>query len=201
MITRQDFIGPLRPVTIGDKIIKYKNSVTSLGVTIDNHLKWDQQIKKVAKSYRAKMSQFRRMTYLPISIQEEIYFKTVIAAVTYGIAVWGTCSQTLISQLEKIHARAAKLIHKLPRNISDDEALLRANWDRLDYLYKRRILAIINKAVMRYVPKISDNFLTKTVVAMRGKTHSLSLELQRKNREDYQQYIVERIFGIGYQKI
>ena len=145
IITRQDFVGPLRPVKIGDSIIKYKNSVTSLGVTIDKHLKWDQQIKKVAKSYRAKMSQFRRMTYLPIAIQEEIYFKTVIAAVTYGIAVWGTCSQALMSQLERIHARAAKLIHKLPKNISDEDALLNANWDRLDYIYKRRMLTIMHK--------------------------------------------------------
>ena len=145
IITRQDFVGPLRPVRIGDSIIKYKNSVTSLGVTIDKHLKWDQQIKKVAKSYRAKMSQFRRMTYLPIATQEEIYFKTVIAAVTYGIAVWGTCSQVLMSQLERIYARAAKLIHKLPKNISDEEALLNANWDRLDYIYKRRMLTIMHK--------------------------------------------------------
>ena len=145
IITRQDFVGPLRPVRIGDNIIKYKNSVTSLGVTIDNHLKWDQQIKKVAKSYRAKMSQFRRMTYLPIATEEEIYFKTVIAAVTYGIVVWGTCSQVLMSQLERIHARAAKLIHKLPKNISDEKALLNANWDSLDYIYKRRMLTIMHK--------------------------------------------------------
>ena len=90
------------------------------------------------------MSQFRRMTYLPIANQEEIYFKTVIA-VTYGIVVWGTCSQALMSQLERIHARADKLSHKLPKNTSDEEALLNANWDRLDYIYKRRMLTIMHK--------------------------------------------------------
>ena len=115
-----------------------------MGVTIDNQLKWDLQIKDIAKSYRAKVSQFRRMTYLPIATQEEKYFKTVIAAVTYGIAVWGTCSQALISQLERIHARAAKLIHKLPKNISDEEALLHAKWDKLDYIYKRRMLTVMH---------------------------------------------------------
>ena len=173
IITRQDFVGPLRPVRIGDNIIKYKNSVTSFGVTIDNHLKWDQQIKKVAKSYRAKMSQFRRMTYLPIATQEEIYFNTVIAAVTYGIAVWGTCSQALMSQLERIHARAAKLIHKLPKNISDEKALLNVNWDRLDYIYKRRMLTIMHKVCHDDYP---DDSLTKAVAGMREITHLLCLE-------------------------
>ena len=77
--------------------------------------------------------------------QWKLHFKTVIAAVTYGIAVWGTCSQALTSQLERVHARAAKLIHKLPKNISDEEALLNVDWDRLDYIYKRRMLTIMHK--------------------------------------------------------
>ena len=46
IITRQDFIGPLRPVMIGNEIIKYVRKATSLGIEIDNHLRWESQVKK-----------------------------------------------------------------------------------------------------------------------------------------------------------
>ena len=65
IITRQDFIGPLRPVVIGNEIIKYVRKATSLGIEIDNHLRWESQVKKVTKSFSAKVSQLRRMSYLP----------------------------------------------------------------------------------------------------------------------------------------
>ena len=59
---------------------------------MDNKLKWNTQVKKVIKSYSAKVGQLKRMAYLPIHVQEEIYFKTIIAAVAYGMTVWWTCS-------------------------------------------------------------------------------------------------------------
>ena len=123
IITRQDFIGPLRPVMIGNEIIKYVRKATSLGIEIDNHLRWEPQVKKVTKSFSAKVGQLRRMSYLPIKVKEEIYFKTIISTVTYGIIVWGTCSPSLMKDIERIHARAVKTIHRLPKHISGEDAL------------------------------------------------------------------------------
>ena len=117
IITRQDFIGSLQPVMIGNEIIKYVKKATSLGVEIDNHFRWETQIKKVTKSFSAKVSQLRRMSYLPIEVKEEIYFKTIILTVTYGIVVWGTCSPSLINDIERIRTQAAKIIHRLPKQI------------------------------------------------------------------------------------
>ena len=62
IITRQDFIGLLRPVMIGNEIIKYVRKATSLGIEIDNHLRLESQVKKVAKSFRAKVGQLGRMS-------------------------------------------------------------------------------------------------------------------------------------------
>ena len=47
---------------------------------------------------------------------ETIYYKTVIPSVLYGMAVWGSCSDYLMKDLELIHLRATRLIHKLPRH-------------------------------------------------------------------------------------
>ena len=132
MITRQNFIGPLRPVMIGNEIIKYVRKATSLGIEIANHLGWDSQVKKVTKSFSAKVGQLRRMSHLPIKVKEEIYFKTIISTLTYGIIVWGTCSSSLMKDIERIHVRAGKIIHRLPKHISDEDALEAARWDKIE---------------------------------------------------------------------
>ena len=35
---------------------------------------------------------------------------------TYGIIVSGTCSPSLMKDIERIHVRAVKIIHRLPRH-------------------------------------------------------------------------------------
>ena len=153
LITKQDFIGPKRPVKINGETIKYVNSTTSLGIVIDNHLKWDIQVERVCKSFRAKVSQLKRMSYLPIEVQEDIYFKTIISAVTYGILTWGTCSQALTTKLEQIHIRAAKIIHKLPKRIGDEDVLTNAKWTNLLYIYKRKLLTFMHNVQTQQCPK------------------------------------------------
>eukprot|EP00794_Sanderia_malayensis_P020945 gene20947-22997_t len=41
------------------------------------------------------------------------------------------------------HAKAARLIHNLPRDLSNDESLARANWQPISLLYKRRLLTLM----------------------------------------------------------
>ena len=70
IITRQDFISPLRPVMSGNEIIKYVRKATSLRIEIDNHLRWESQVKKVTESFSAKVDQLRRTSYLSIKVKE-----------------------------------------------------------------------------------------------------------------------------------
>ena len=151
LIRQKDFIGPMRPVKINGETIKY--STTSLGTVIDSNLKWDLQVEKVCKSFRAKVSQLKRMSYLPIEVQEDIYFKTIISAVTYGFLTWGTCSQALTLKLEKIHAKAAKIIHKMPKNTDDEDVLMKAKWTNLQYIYKRKMLTFMHNVQIKSCSK------------------------------------------------
>ena len=76
---------------------------------------------------------------------EEIYYKTILSRVTYGISVWGNCSVPLFQRLEAIHTRAARFIYNLKKELSYEESLKRANWQPLSYIYKRRLLTIMHK--------------------------------------------------------
>ena len=159
IITRQDFIGPLRPAMIGNEIIKYVSKATSLGIEIDNHLRWESQVKKVTKSFSTKVGQLRKISYLPIKVKEEIYFKTV--TVTYGTIVWGTCSPSLMKDIERIHVRAAKIIHRSPKHISDEDVLEAAKWDKIEYIYKRKVLSKMHKIFCGECPEVLRSYFTQ----------------------------------------
>ena len=88
------------------------------------------------KSFSAKVKELKRFIYLPRTVQEQIYYKTVITAVTFCIAVWGTAFDSHMDELDTFHAKAAKIIY----NIKDEEVLQKANWESISYLYKRRLL-------------------------------------------------------------
>ena len=88
----------------------------------------------------------RLISFLPKATPETIYYKNVIPSVLYGIAVWGSCSDYLMKDLELIHLRAARVIHKLPRDMEDETVLINGNWMPLKYFYCSRILNITHRA-------------------------------------------------------
>ena len=68
----------------------------------------------------------------------------VIPSVLYEIVIWG--SGPKLKDLEVIHIRAARLIHKLPNSFKDSDILTKVGWMPLEYFYKSRILTITHNA-------------------------------------------------------
>ena len=90
--TTKPFVGRLRTLSFGNDNIKFVNLSRSLGDYIDNQLKWNKKVNIVAKSYSTKLSQLKRLRYLPKSVLEKIYYQYIVAGVVNCMPVWGTCS-------------------------------------------------------------------------------------------------------------
>ena len=86
-------------------------------------------LQKVALNAKVKM--LRRINFLSTSILETFYYKIVIPSVLYGIVIWG--SGPKFKDLEMIHIRAARLIHKLPTSFKDSDILSKVGWIPLEY--------------------------------------------------------------------
>ena len=67
------------------------------------------------------------MRILPKKVLEEIYFKSIIPGVTYGISVWGNCSPSALNSLHHIHARAARIVNNLNSTMADDTCLMKSD--------------------------------------------------------------------------
>ena len=78
------------------------------------------------------------MNKLPMKVLEEIHFKSIVPAVSYGVVVWGNCNYySIMESLNPIHARAAQVIHQ-------DKSLEKLNWLLISYIYKRRLLLLMH---------------------------------------------------------
>ena len=107
---------------------------------------WAKHIQSVSTSFSSKIKMLRHISFLSRASLEAIYYKNVIPSVLYGLAVWGSCSDHLLKDLEQIHLRAATLIYKLPRDMDDEFVLINAKWMPLSHVYCFRILTIAHKA-------------------------------------------------------
>ena len=79
----------------------------------------------------------RKIKFLPSETLEKIYFTMIVPKITYGLVVWGTCSNNLLQKIECQHIKAARLVRKRNEKVKDVEGLQRANWNNIEYIYIR----------------------------------------------------------------
>ena len=128
LLSKKPFIGPARPIKIEDHDVDYVSESKFLGIIVDNKINWESHITKAASNMNSKIKQLKRMKSLPTEVIETIHFKGILPGLTYGMAVWGNCSNTKMEHLERVHRRAAYIIHKISKGIDNTEVLQRANW-------------------------------------------------------------------------
>ena len=178
ILRRIPFIGPLRPLMYGGNLIKFVTVANCLGIVIDHKLSWNLQIKKVCKSFSKKLGALKRMGYLPRKVLEEVYFKTVISSMVYGISVWGSCSVALFQQLEAVHARAARFIYKISKTTTDENCLRTAGWQPLSYIYKRRLLTLMHQAYYNKPNWMTENMCEKKDKRLRSSRSEIQLDVK-----------------------
>ena len=116
-------------------IFIYKDVSKVLGVYIDNKSNWNAHIDKVYKKYLGMIAMLRKASFLPAkTLEEEIYYKMVIPKVTYGILVWGTCTQNKFEKIENQHVRATRLIKNIPRTVGSNRVMDKVGWDPIIHI-------------------------------------------------------------------
>ena len=73
----------------------------------------------------------------------------------------GSCSPSLLEELEKVHRRAARIIHKIPKQIPRDLILDEAKWKPISYHYEKRIACLTHQAYYRKHPDVINGLVVK----------------------------------------
>ena len=123
----------------------------------------------------------RKASFLPAKTLEEIYYKMVIPKVTYGMLVWGTCTQNKFEKIENQHVRAARLIKNIPRTVGSNRVLDKVGWDPIIHIYKRKVAIQMYKILEEeYEQRLGSGF-------RKSKIREGKLEVARLNSE-FQRY-------------
>ena len=89
-----------------------------LGLTLEELIICSDRVARISDDY-----------FESLLLRQSIYFTSTILACNL---VWGTCSPTLLYEVEYIHARAAKIIYRLS-DVSNQEALTIAGWESINF--------------------------------------------------------------------
>ena len=77
-----------------------------------------------------------------------------------------TCISVVVQEtknnLEKLHARAGRIVYVLPWDTSAEDVLMRTGWDSLETMYKLRLTEFVFKFLKSYtVTEFEDLFLQR----------------------------------------
>ena len=160
IISRKKFIGPLPQVSISGKHIEVVNKCKCLGITIDQNLSWETHTSNICKSFSAKIKKLYNMRSMSKSTLKTIYFQGILPSVIYGIVIWGSSNH--LSDVNKIHTKAARFIMKIKKNIPDDQVLRICNWKPIGFYYKRSVACKAYKIFKGESPPMLERLVSKS---------------------------------------
>lgn len=122
------------------KIIKY------LGLTIDQHLRWDYHIQVICNKLRQFLFIFKKIkNIMSPNKLKIIYYALVQSAISYGLIGWGGASKLYMNKLIILQKRILKIIFN--KKISYSSTLLFKNFEikQIAQIYCYSILLYLNK--------------------------------------------------------
>ena len=98
-------------IHLDESIIKQVKQKTTLGVTIDNALKWTEHIKEQCKKISSAMVLLRKAKqHVPYNDLISMYNSLVAPYFTYCLTVWNDGNKANLEMLYKMQKRAARTI-------------------------------------------------------------------------------------------
>ena len=153
--------------------IKRVNKSKTLGIIIDEHLSWNDQIQNVITKVSKGIGMLRRIRqFVPKSTLLGIYNAIVLSHFDYCSLVWDNCCEYLTDKLQKFQNRAARIITGRTYDVSSDDVLKELNWEPLNYKINKTIF--MHKVRNDIMPSSLTNlFKIKTIWRSNNNNYAL----------------------------
>ena len=166
--------------------IKQVHDTRSLGVQIDETLQWDRHIDNISKTIAAGISAIKRCrACLPNETLILLFNAVVKPHFDYCDIVWGNCSNTLASKLQKLQNRAARILTYSSYDTPTDTVLKKLGWSKLhrqrDYHLADMVFKSINGLAPTYLQEKCIDRKEICKYSIRDSSNKLSLPLPRTN--------------------
>lgn len=140
--------GPI--VMVDDTILEDTDSIKFLGIHLDRSLNWNHHVDSVCSRVSSGIFALRNLgKFCPVKILLMAYFGLVYPHITYGISLWGGCSNSSFTRIFRLQKKAVRTILKLNNRESCRAGFVELGLLTLPCLYiLQTIMFFLSKCVL-----------------------------------------------------
>ena len=165
--------------------IEHVSSVKSLGIFIDENLRWQTHIDKLSKKIASGIGAIKRIRpFVPPSILHYIYNALIQSHFDYCNLVWGNCGKTLFDRLQKLQNRAARVLTFSSYDADPNRLIRQLDWKDLSTQFQIQKALMVYKSLNGLAPEyLSSKFVKRneTRYSLRDSVNKLFVPFPRTN--------------------
>ena len=142
--------------------ISRSDSVKYLGLTLDEHLTFNQHVQNVCNSIKRYFKIFYNIRrYLHIKQAEVLYYSMIYSRIKYGIAVYGHTSKSNLNRIQTLQNQLMKVLtsreYRFPTNALHTEHKILKVAD----IFLQEKLSFVHNFMNNKLPSMFDNYYIK----------------------------------------
>ena len=167
-------------------IINQVKYTKSLGVFLDCNLSWNIHIDKLCKKIASGIGALKRIRpFVPYYTLLSIYKSLLQPHFDYCSVVWGNCSKTLSSKLQKLQNRAARILTYSSFDANADTLIEKLGWKKVNSQRQMHKAIMVYKSLNGLAPQyLRDKFVHRNNISnysLRDAENKLAIPLPRTN--------------------
>ena len=172
-------------ISINNVPIEHVSSVKSLGIFIDENLRWQTHIDKLSKKIASGIGAIKRIRpFVPPPTLHYIYNALIQSHFDYCNLVWGNCGKTLFDRLQKLQNRAARVLTFSSYDADANRLIRQLDWKDLSAQFQIQKSIMVYKSLNGLVPEyLSSKFVKRneTRYSLRDSVNKLFVPFPRTN--------------------
>ena len=143
----------------GENNINRQTSVKYLGVTLDEHLNWNEHVQEVCNSLKRCFSTFYNVkNYINLDQARTIYYSLVYSKIKYALAIYGTTSKENILLIQRLQNKLLKVLTKKNYRYSTNKLHNELKILKVEDLVDQEILTFVFNFKNNKLPHIFSSY-------------------------------------------
>ena len=170
----------LKDIEVDGISIKRVSSAKYLGVIYDEKLTWSEHANYVSKSLLKYFGIFNNIKHLVSkTIARQLYFAFIYSRISYGIEVYGNCSQQNLQKIQIIQSKLLKLLLSKDPRTSTNELHKFMNILKVKDIQNANIVCFVKNCLIKNCPTQFNDYYTNHTTQYAIRNPSLNVMRSR----------------------
>ena len=137
------------------------NVTKYLGLYLDEYLTWDVHVTKLCKSLMKYFGIFKNLRdSITKNVARQLYHAFIYSRIDYGVQVYGSCSNKLLSKIQILSNKLLKFLLKRHPRTPTNHLYNELKILKVTDIFEVNVLAFVKKCLYGQCPTIFQNYYT-----------------------------------------